>query len=169
MYPEISHELRNQNSLNFLTCKTLKTLYNKNKHPVSFRTQNFVVSLKTAYIEGSLPKWQLLQCSTLWCNRMNKHRLHRFRSTPAWSSSAHRFTQVGVMREANAQVQTIKMALKTRWCDAVPSCEKKTVFELPSFWSQTASVRTPSFCSLHFTADLFTNKVQLDDFQKDWN
>ncbi len=55
MYPEISHELRNQNSLNFLTCKTLKTLYNKNKHPVSFRTQNFVVSLKTAYIEGSLP------------------------------------------------------------------------------------------------------------------
>ncbi len=50
------------------------------KHIVSLRTQNFVVSLKTAYIEGSLPKQHVLECSTLWWNSVDKHRLCRRRS-----------------------------------------------------------------------------------------
>ncbi len=51
----------------------MRSLYYK-KHPVRFRTQNFVVSLKTAYIEGSLPKRQLVECDTLWCNNVDKQK-----------------------------------------------------------------------------------------------
>ncbi len=35
---------------------------------------SFVISLKTAYIEGILTKRQLLECSTLWCNSVDKIR-----------------------------------------------------------------------------------------------
>ncbi len=36
---------------------------------------------KTAHIEGSLPKRQLVECSILWCNNVAKHHLHRRRLT----------------------------------------------------------------------------------------
>ncbi len=51
-----------------------------------FRTQNFLVSLKTAYIEASLPKLQFVECTTLWCNNVAKHRLRRRWSMPASTS-----------------------------------------------------------------------------------
>ncbi len=40
------------------------------------------ISLKTAYIEASLPKRQFSEGSTLWCNSVDKHRLRRRWSTP---------------------------------------------------------------------------------------
>ncbi len=67
------------------------------KLSVSFRIQNFVISLKTAYIEASLPQWQLVECATLLSNSVAKHRLHRMRSTPASTlvfNTAHRFAHV---------------------------------------------------------------------------
>ncbi len=53
-----------------------RSLYHK-KHPVSFRTQNLPISLEKAHIEGSWPKWQLVECVTLWSNSVDKHCLYR--------------------------------------------------------------------------------------------
>ncbi len=59
----------------------------------------FLISLKTAYIEANLPIWQLVECATLWCNSVTKHRHRRRRSTPASTSlpagnPAHRFIHI---------------------------------------------------------------------------
>jgi len=51
----------NQNSLDLLTY--MKSLY---YIKTSCKFQNFLVTLKTAFIESSLPKQQLVECSTLW-------------------------------------------------------------------------------------------------------
>ncbi len=53
---------------------------------VGFRTHNFVVSLKIAFIEASQPIRQVVECSTLWSNSVDKHRLCRKRTTLASTS-----------------------------------------------------------------------------------
>ncbi len=45
-----------------------------------------VPALKIAYIKASLQKGQLVGCSTLWCNSVNKDHLRRRRSMPASTS-----------------------------------------------------------------------------------
>ncbi len=155
------------------------------KHPVSFRTQNFVVNLKTAYTEARLPKRQLVECTTLWCNSVDRHRLRSFRSAslrhhflfrprpPIRTCSVYeRCKLAGLSRN-----QTIKIALKTTRRCAVPSCEKNSICvafllfltlekserSLFLMKIQTASVRLSLIlCSLHFTANLLTKKAQFD-------
>ncbi len=69
------------------------------KTPCKFKNSNFLVSPKTAYIEGSLPKPQLVHCSTLWHNSVDKHRLCRSSFSAcfyitACLGPAHRFAPV---------------------------------------------------------------------------
>lgn len=52
----------------------------------SYRTHNFLNILKMVYIEASLPKRQVVEYTTLWCNSVAKHGLCRRRSMPASTS-----------------------------------------------------------------------------------
>ncbi len=101
----------------------------KPKFPWSFdiRTQNFVVSLKAAYIEGSLPKQQLLECSDVivWISTTSAALDQRQLQHYCLFSPAHRFTPVVFTRCERAGLhknQMIKMALKTTRCCVYSVC-----------------------------------------------
>ncbi len=91
------------------------------------RTWNFLVSLKTACIEGSLPKRQLFECSILWCTSVNtasaeddQHLLlHRCLFSPA-----HRFSTCSVY-ERRTRRSTPKQNDKDRSEDNKTQCSAK--------------------------------------------
>ncbi len=108
------------------------------KTSCKFQNSKLVI-LKSVYIEANLPKRQRVKCVTLWRNGVpppasmpdQRLLLHHWLLSPA-----HWFTHVEITRETNAGLrinQTIKMALKTRRCSAVPSCGKtQSLNRLPS-------------------------------------
>ncbi len=160
----------------------------ENKYLLSHVAASRVVRTR-CYIEASLPKQQLVECTTLWCNSVAKH-LRRRRSRlllhHCLVSPAHWFTHSVYERSERTDLhrnQTIKMAPNTTRQCAVPSCGKSLSIAFlliptlgKSGWTlflvkiQTASVRARSF--VHFILPqilLQTRHNSMQDFQKDWN
>ncbi len=86
------------------------------------------------------PKQQLVECTTILCNSVAKHRLHRRSSTPASTSLPIKLRPLIHTYSVNNQRRTHRSKQKssdkdtlktTRRC-AVPSLAK-TVFALPYF------------------------------------
>ncbi len=106
-----------------------RSLYHKN---ISFQNSKLSSRSKNSLYWSSLPKWELVECATLWCNSVAKLRLLRWWSTPASTSlsvkphppihacSVYERGEYAGLRKN----QMIKMSLKaTRRCP-VPSCGK---------------------------------------------
>ncbi len=101
----------------------------------SWKSQNS----KTAYVQGRLLKWQILVCSTLWCNSVDKHRLHR--------------------RSTSLPLRPHKQCLHCFPSD--PNIRKEWInFQVGKGKVPDRISKNSVLCSIHFTVDLFTNKVQ---------
>ncbi len=80
-------------------------------------------------IEASLLTWQLVECSTLWCNSVAKHLLHRACFYIAACLAPPTDSRMQCLRERrmrrSMQKPNYKDAAKTTGCCTVPSCGKK--------------------------------------------
>ncbi len=109
----------------------------------SWKFQKFLVSQKTTSIEASQPKWQLVDCTTLWCNSVAKHPQQMIN---AWFYSRCLFSPV-FMGEVNMQVYT----------EQIPTSAKSGLHLFPDNFSKNLVL-----CSFKFSTDSFTNKAQFD-------
>ncbi len=127
------------------------------KASCKFQNSKLSCYSKTAYIEGSQPKRQLVECATLWCNSVAKHRLaeddQRLLLHRCMFSPAHRFTHTVGVNDESGQ------------CRFTQETKQQTLF-LMKF--QTVQARTRSLFT-YFTVDRLQRHNSTQDFQKDWN